>query len=173
MTLSEVLLWTLTALNSFAILLVIRQLARLPIYRTPLGPQKGSLFTDWTLWTTTGTPRTSAQMPIEYTFLVTSENCSPCHALVAELARAPEAIPGLIIAADDDEGGIVRVADARGVCDEFLTGVDPAFRQRFLIPGTPYVMAIRQERVVRTGPARTREEVLQVAQALRKSLPRP
>lgn len=168
MSFDYVLLWGLTIANSFAILLVVRQLSHMPAYRPVNGPRTGSRFADWTLRTLEGKQRSSAEMPSEYTILFASENCGPCHTLLAELGRSGRKAGTLVIAADGDATSLQReTLTSRGsVCDEFLTGADPAFRRRLKIPGTPFAVAVSREQVLASGPVRTSTELEKITDAL-------
>lgn len=169
MTVDSIVLWILTIANSVAILLVVRQLAALPAYR-PTGPRRGASFANWTLRTLDGTPRSSAEMPTEYTMLFASETCGPCHTLLGELAKSALNIEPLVVAVDGDAPKLQEASlSPRGlVYDEFLGGADSAFRERFQVPGTPFALAIRRERVVASGPARTPEELAKLARSLHR-----
>lgn len=172
MSFGDVVLWTLTIVNSFVLLLVVRQLAQLPAYRSARGPSVNSSFAGWTLSALDGRVRTSQDMPEDYTMLFASERCGPCHDLLAELGRS-DRVASLIVAADAAAPRLQQLAmDADPpVCMEFLTGADRSFRQQFRIPGTPFAMSVRAGRVVTSGPARSADEVRQVAQALRPRAP--
>ena len=169
MSFDYVVLWILTIANSVAILLVVRQLAALPAFR-PAGPRPGTSFANWTLRAPNGAPRSSSEMPLEYTMLFASEACGPCHTLLGELAQSTPIGETLIVAAEGDAPRLQQEAlSPRGpVYDEFLSGADSEFRQRFHVPGTPFGIAVRRERVVAAGPLRTAKDLEKLAAALRR-----
>lgn len=175
MSFDYLLLWALTIANSFGLILMVRQLAARPVYRTVSGPPPGLRFTDWTLKTLEGLPRSSSEMPVEYTMLFASDNCGPCHTLLGKLAQAGRTVGTLVLAADGDAAKLQQAAlSARGpLYDEFLAGADQTFRQRFEVPGTPYAVAIRQGRVLASGPTRTPEDLQKIADVLRPRVVTP
>lgn len=162
-------LWTLTVLNSFAIILVVRQIATLPKYNRPPGPRAGSVFGDWELTTLGGDKRLSKQMPSQYVMLMAAERCAPCHALLAQLVHGGRPEGHFVIAGDGDPVVLSRAAStpAGPIYDEYLDGADAAFLQRFDIVSTPYALAIKHGRVVASGPARTPTELQTIADILR------
>lgn len=157
------LLWSLTILNSFMVIVLIRHVARLP--QRPPGPPVGLPVRDWTLRTVEGSERTGADMPSAYTLLVAAENCGACHGLLARLARSGRPPGTLVIATSGDGAKLAQAAESTEgpLYDEFLTGTDPEFMQKFRIPSTPYALAVRHGRVVASGPARTPEELAAIA----------
>lgn len=161
-------LWALTVANSFAILLLIRQVAQHPAYRQPQGPKPGTPFENWSLSTLAGQPRTAAEMPEEYTMLFASDSCGPCRTLFDELARSGRTRGALVVAADGESAALVRAAATASepLYDDFLSGADHPFRQQHQIPGTPFAVAVRHGRVVASGPAGTPAQLQQVADAL-------
>ena len=165
MPIDSIALWILTVVNSFAIILVVRQLATLPKYNRPPGPRPGAPFAGWELTTLGGEKRSAAQMPLEYIILIAAERCGPCHALFAQLANVGRPTPYFVIAGEGDAALLSQASStpAGPLYDEYLAGVDVAFMQRFDIPSTPYALAIKRERVVASGPARTPAELQQIA----------
>lgn len=170
MPLDYLAVWALTVANSLAILLVVRQLARLPKPRAP-GPRVGAPFVNWTLATLAGEQRSSRNMPSEYTMLFAANDCRQCHTLFSDLAESKRTIGVLVVAADGDAAALAGPAEARTAqfYDEFLTGADQAFRQQFHIPGTPFAIAVRQGHVVGSGATRTPAELQRIADMLRPS----
>jgi hypothetical protein len=165
-------LWALTVINSFALILVVRQLATLPKYNKRPGPRPGSPFGDWELTTLNGDKRSSKQMPPEYVMLVAAETCGPCHALFAQLAHSGRPRDHFVIAGQGDPGVLSRAAStpAGPLYDEYLGGVDEGFLQRFDITSTPYAVAVKYGRVVASGPARTPAELETIAAIFRPAL---
>jgi hypothetical protein len=164
-----VVLWALTVINSFVILLLVRQLALMPKYTRAPGPRLGSTFGEWALQTMGGRALTSKQMPEEYVMLFASESCGPCHTLFAQLAHVGRSTGTLVVAAEGNATKLERAARTanRPLYDEFLEGVDDGLMQRLQIPSTPFAVAIRQSRVVAAGPARTPAELETITAVLR------
>ena len=160
-------LWAVTLVNSFVMILVVRQIATLPRYNRPPGPKPGATFDQWQLQTLNGRSRVATEMPPAYTMLVTAERCGVCHALVAQLAHEGKPQGHLVIATDGGKGELARAAASGGtVYDEFLVGVDQTFLQRYEIPSSPYALAIRHGRIVAAGPARTATELAKISEVL-------
>jgi len=135
------------------------------------GPRPGTPFKEWTLRTPDGSNRTSEEMPAEYTLLFAAESCGPCHALFAKIAKTGRTVGTLVVAADGPAPSLREAAmtDGGPLYDQFLTGADKSFRDRFNVPGTPFALAIRQQRIVASGPARTPEDVQKLANELRST----
>ena len=161
----SIALWALTIVNSFVIILVIRQLATLPKYNRPPGPRPGAPFDDWVLTTLSGEQRSANQMPSEYLMLIAAERCGPCHALFAQLAHAGRPRGHFVIAGEGDAAVLSQATSTPTgpLSDEYLAGVDLAFMQRFDIPSTPYGLAVKRGRIVASGPARTPAELQRIA----------
>lgn len=171
MSLDQILLWALTLMNTFLILLLVRQLASLPQYRRSKGPSVGAAFDGWSLPALGGGVRTSAQMPSEYTLLFASATCAPCHTLLEKLAVSGRTRGTLVIATDGNPEKVREAATGpQGpLYDDFLIDADHTFRERIDVPGTPFAVAIRNERVVSSGPASTPEALQKVADSLRSA----
>lgn len=175
MALDYIALWILTVVNSFAIILIVRQLAALPNYSQTPGPRLGSVFGEWELKTLAGETRSSSEMPPEYVMLFAAEHCGPCHVLFAQLGQMGRPGGHLVIAAEGDAAALSRAASTPSgpLYDELLSGVDGRFMRQFNIPGTPYGLAVRQGRIVASGPARSSSELQKLADVLRPAIKRP
>lgn len=168
MSLDLLALWTITAINTLGLLLVVRQLAALPQFSRRLGPRKGESLGDWEMKTPDGDIVRGRDVSGAYTLLFVSATCGPCHELFAELRDTGRHAGTLYVVAHGDPAVVsAEAVSPQGlVYDRLLVGnrEDPLF-VRLSIPGTPYAVAVRDGKVVRAGIAAKAEQLARVSSA--------
>lgn len=161
----QVALWILTVLNTLAILAVVRQLAALPQFVRRSGPAKGLVVGQWSLRTIENVILTSRQMPHNYTLLFVSGSCAPCRLLFQDL-RDVGPPPGLLYPVAISEPQVVahELKDA-GVSYAALlvSDAEDPLMKRLAVPGTPYAISIRGDRVVEAGIASRFSDLQRIA----------
>lgn len=178
MSIDYIALWSLVILNTFAILLIVRQLAMLPQFARRPGPKAGSVVPDWSLTALDGRAVHASAMPGPYTLLFIASTCGPCHSLLGELRKVGRP-QGLILAvAQGDADALAREAagPSGALFDDVLLGGTGDLSRDLAIPGTPYAVAIASSRVVAAGVAPTAQDLSRVtrsAVAAEQAGPRP
>jgi hypothetical protein len=148
-------LWSLTLLNSLAVILLSRQITL--FYRglgAPRGPQPGWRVPAWSLPDLDGLVRSSADFSA-YLLLVTAPRCAPCRTLMEDLQKHGTVPRQPIVMAVEGTATEVRAWTGGlppGVVSTVLVGADVAFKERLKIPGTPHAIAIAADgRVAAAG----------------------
>lgn len=150
MQLDYVALWTLVIANTFAILLIVRQLARLPQFARRTGPRTGTPV-HWTLRSPDGRVMSSKDAPNAYTLLFVASTCKPCHALFEDLRARGKPPATLYVVSQGD--GVSLTQEAPGTFDLLLEGGVADLYRELQIPGTPWAVAVSDGVVVATGAA--------------------
>lgn len=145
-----VAMWALLIANTFAILLIVRQLAHLPQFARRTGPRVGTPV-HWSLRSLEGTVVRSEEAPRDYALLFVASTCNPCHALLDDLRAHGKPDRAVYIVGQGETATLAR--EAAGTFDLFLEGGVGDLYRELQIPGTPWAVVVRDGVVAATGAA--------------------